>query len=81
MLGKLGIKRTELLRTNVDLYVADKRKLTILGVVSVVIPANKALSMETVQTHEFMYVVEDNKLTEMEIEEWKDFSDHMKYFK
>ena len=23
----------------------------------------------------------DNKLTEMEIEEWKDFSDHMKDFK
>ena len=33
MLGKLGIKRTELLKTNVDLYVADKCKLTILGVV------------------------------------------------
>ena len=58
MLGKLGINRTELLKTNVDLYVADKRKLTILGVVPVIITAKKAFSLETVQTHEFMYVVE-----------------------
>ena len=63
MLGKLGIKRTDLLSTNVDLYVADKRKLTILGVVPVVITAKKAFSMETVQTHEFMYVVEELRAT------------------
>ena len=63
ILPKLGIQKSDLLRTRVDLYVADKRKLTILGVIPVIITVGGNVSGRVMQTRELLYVVKDLKCT------------------
>ena len=64
MLAKLGIKRFNLLKTSVELTVADKRVVTILGVVPVFITTRRAISKEGFHTRQLLYIVKEMKGTD-----------------
>ena len=57
MMDQLGIKRRHLLKTSLVLTVADKRIVTILGVVLVYIMTRRAISKEGVHTRQLLYFV------------------------
>ena len=63
ILPKLGILKSDLLRTRVDLYVADKRKMTILGVIPIIITVGDNVSGKVMQTRELLYVVKELQCT------------------
>ena len=58
---KLRIKRRHLLNTDLVLKVADKRVVTILGVVPVYITTRRAISKEGVHTRQLLYIVKELK--------------------
>ena len=63
MLDKLGLRCRHLLKTSLVLTVADKRVVTILGVVPVYITTRRAISKEGVHTRQLLYIVKELKGT------------------
>ena len=61
MLGKLGIRGYNLLKTSIVLKMADRRVVTILGVVPVFITTRRAISKKGVYTRELQYIVKELK--------------------
>ena len=59
MLGKLGIKRYNLLKTSMGLKVADRRVVTVLGVVPVFITTRRAINKKEVHTRQLLYIVKE----------------------
>ena len=80
MLDKLGIRRYHLLKTSVGLTVADKRVVTILGVVPVFITTRRAISKEGVHTRQLLYIVKELKGTFISREALEDLGVISEYF-
>ena len=80
MLDKLGIRRYNLLKTSVGLTVADKRVVTILGVVPVFITTRRAISKEGVHTRQLLYIVRELKGTFISRDALEDLGVISKYF-
>ena len=80
MLDKLGIRRHHLLKTSLVLTVADKRVVTILGVVPVYITTRRAISKEGVHTRQLLYIVKELKGTFISREALEDLGVISGYF-
>ena len=59
VLHSLGVDKKELLKTEVNLYAADRRKLILLGVLPVIVASRKVGSGELVEVRELLYIVEE----------------------
>ena len=59
ILQSLGVDKKELLGTEVNLYAADRKRLTILGVLPVIVASRKAGTGELVEVRELLYIVEE----------------------
>ena len=76
----MGIRRYNLLKTSVGLTVADKRVVTILGVVPVFITTRRAISKEGVHTRQLLYIVKELKGTFISREALQDLGVVSEYF-
>ena len=59
VLQSMGVEQTDLLKTDVCLYAADRRKLSILGVLPVVVTSRKAVTGELVEIRGLLYIVDE----------------------
>ena len=56
-IGNYGLKKSDLIDTNINLFAADRRKLKIIGCIPVVIKA-KRTNRKMAETRQFLYFVE-----------------------
>ena len=80
MLGKLGIRGYNLLKTSMGLKVADRRVVTILGVVPVFITTKRAISKKGVHTRQLLYIVKELKGTFISRDALQDLGVVSEYF-
>ena len=59
VLQSLGVHKDDLLETEVNLYAADRKKLTVMGVLPVVIASKRVGSGDMAEVRELVYIVEE----------------------
>ena len=59
VLHSMGVTQQDLLQTDVCLYAANRKKLTILGMLPVIVSSKRVGTGELVETRQFLYIVEE----------------------
>ena len=58
-LHSMGVTQQDLLQTDVCLYAANRKKLSILGMLPVIVSSKRVGTGELVETRQLLYIVEE----------------------